>query len=35
VQGLEQRVRRQLGDRRYDTLREVLEELSEPIELEA
>ncbi len=35
VQGLEQRIRRQLGDRRYDTLREVLEELSEPIELEA
>ena len=35
VQGLEQRIRRQLGDRRYDTLREVLEELSEPIELGA
>jgi DNA-binding MarR family transcriptional regulator len=35
VQGLEQRVRWQLGDRRYDTLREVLEELSEPSELEA
>jgi DNA-binding MarR family transcriptional regulator len=34
IQGLEQRVRRQLGDRRYDTLREVLEELSEPIEAE-
>jgi DNA-binding MarR family transcriptional regulator len=35
VQGLEQRIRRQLGDRRYDTLREVLEELSEAIEVEA
>lgn len=33
VQGLEQRTRRQLGDRSYDTLREALEVLSEPIEV--
>ena len=32
VQGLEQRTRRQLGDRSYDALREALEVLSEPIE---
>jgi DNA-binding MarR family transcriptional regulator len=32
VQGLEQRTRRQLGDRSYDVLREALEVLSEPIE---
>src|SRR5881394_2966180 len=34
VQSVEQRTRRQLGDRRYDTLRETLEELAES-ELEA
>ena len=34
VQSVEQRTRRQLGDRRYDTLRETLEELAE-VELEA
>ncbi|HLB40057.1 MAG TPA: helix-turn-helix domain-containing protein [Actinomycetota bacterium] len=34
VQALEQRTRRQLGDRSYDTLRESLETLSEPIEPE-
>ena len=33
IQGLEQRTRRQLGDRSYDTLREALEVLSEPIEV--
>ena len=32
VQGLEQRTRRQLGDRSYDAMREALEVLSEPIE---
>jgi len=32
IQGLEQRTRRQLGDRSYDALREALEVLSEPIE---
>lgn len=32
IQGLEQRTRRQLGDRSYDVLREALEVLSEPIE---
>ena len=32
VQGLEQRTRRQLGDRSYDALRDSLEVLSEPIE---
>ena len=34
VQSVEQRTRRQLGDRRFDTLREALEELSEPSALE-
>ncbi len=34
VQALEQRTRRQLGDRSYDSLRESLELLSEPIEPE-
>ena len=34
MQSVEQRTRRQLGDRRYDTLRETLEELAE-LELEA
>ena len=29
VQSVEQRTRRQLGDRRYETLREALEELAE------
>ena len=32
IQALEQRTRRQLGDRSYDVLREALEVLSEPIE---
>ena len=32
VQGLEQRTRRQLGDRSYDAMREALEVLSESIE---
>jgi DNA-binding MarR family transcriptional regulator len=32
TQGLEQRTRRQLGDRSYDAMREALEVLSEPIE---
>ena len=32
IQGLEQRTRRQLGDRSYDAMREALEVLSEPIE---
>jgi hypothetical protein len=27
---VEQRTKRQLGDRRFDTLREALEELAEP-----
>jgi DNA-binding MarR family transcriptional regulator len=31
VQSVEQRTRRQLGDRRYETLREALEELSEAV----
>jgi hypothetical protein len=36
VLSVEQRTRRQLGDRRYDTLRETLEELAEAeFELEA
>jgi len=30
VQSVEQRTKRQLGDRRFDTLREALEELAEP-----
>jgi DNA-binding MarR family transcriptional regulator len=32
IQALEQRTRRQLGDRSYDALREALELLTEPIE---
>jgi DNA-binding MarR family transcriptional regulator len=31
VQSVEQRTRRQLGDRRYETLREALEELAEAV----
>jgi len=35
IQSVEQRTKRVLGDRRYETLREVLEELAEPLEDEA